>query len=70
MPALERTLKNGLSAVFSAEFWITDSGSAQASVAERLVLPLVKTAEGSMGLSASILDTLKLDPPEFPHCGT
>ena len=23
-----------------------------------------------MGLSASILDTLKLDPPECPHCGT
>ena len=58
------------SIIFSAEFWITDSGSAQASVAERLVLPPVKTAGGSMGLSASILDTLKLDPPECPHCGT
>jgi len=58
------------SIIFSAEFWITDSGSAQASVAERLALPPVKTAGGSMGLSASILDTLKLDPPECPHCGT
>jgi hypothetical protein len=27
------------SIIFSAEFWITDSGAAQASVAERLVLP-------------------------------
>src|SRR6476660_4622482 len=70
MPALERNLKKWISRSFSAQSFGSPTAALPRRRWLRLVLPLVKTAEGSMGLSASILDTLKLDPPEcFPIVG-